>query len=435
MIGIQFIYNNLTLNDNDLRYYLTMASGFDSPGLREVREDRPGMDGQIDYTNLLGERLITFMGEMLADNLVEKNQLRENLIKAFLVDGSYHWLKYQISGEIPKQIYCKVFSLDILDELWDDPFGKRFTINLLAIDPRIYSQEELTRTVYIPSTELYITNLIDNPSIEVDITGYAAQGSAISRVITEFYKGIASMEIITDNNGANEGVYKTVTGNTSGGKTYTMSLFVKGPGTCRLSFQDDVSGIQHNGIITLTDTWTRYDLTKAFHPDSTWRRLRLDTNVQQGITFYMDAVMLTEGDTLYPYFEGTRSVSGRMFPKIYPKTYGTIQVGGKITCANDGNYSVLPIIKLYGPLSNPKIRNNDDEQKEILINIVVADGDYLELNFEEKTIMLNTASRYHYLDTSSKWWKIKPGNNEIEFRDGLGNVNGKAEIIYRHSWI
>lgn len=435
MIGIQYLYNGLTLNDDALLYYLTMASGFDSPGLREVREDRSGMNGQIDYTNLLGERLISFMGEMLANNLVEKNILRANLINAFLVDGNYHWLKYQVSGEIPKQIYCKVFSLDILDELWDDPFGKRFTINLLAIDPRIYSQEELTKTVYIPSTEFYVTNLIDNPSIEVDTTGYAAQGSAISRVLTEFYKGVASLKIITDNNGANEGVYNDVTDNTSGGEEYTMSLFVKGTGTVRLSFQDNVSGIQYDGIITLTDTWTRYSLTKTFDAGSTWRRLRLDTNVQQGITFYMDAVMLTEGDILYSYFEGTRSVSGRIFDKVYPKTYGTVQTGGKITCINDGNYPVLPIVKLYGPLSNPKIRNNDDEQKEILINIVVADGDYLELDFEKKTIMLNSASRYHYLDTESKWWKIKPGNNEIEFRDGLGNINGKAEIIYKHSWI
>lgn len=281
MIGIPYIYNDLTLNDDDFLYYLTAISGFDSPGLREVRENRPGADGQIDYQNLLGERLIAFGGEMLANNIVEKNKLRANLINAFLVDGTYHWLRYQVSGEIPKQIYCKVFSLDILDEIRDDPFGKGFTINLIAIDPRIYSQEELTETVYIPSVE-----------------------------------------------------------------------------------------------------------------------------------------------------------GGRVFDKVYPKTYGTIQVGGKIVCANDGNFSNLPIIKLYGPLSNPKIRNNDDEAKEILINIVVADGDYLEIDFEEKTVLLNgTASRYHYLDTDSKWWKMKPGNNEIEFRDGLGNVNGKAEIIFRHSWI
>jgi len=281
MINTPYTYKNFTLNDTPRKYHLTSIEGFDSPALREVRENRPGMHGQIDYANLLGERLLALNGKILADSVSERDNRRQPLINAFKVDGEYDWLKFQVSGDIAKQIYCKVFDLKIIDEYESHPFFRDFTINLLAVDPRIYSQEELTKTVYIPSAE-----------------------------------------------------------------------------------------------------------------------------------------------------------GGRIYPKSYPKTYGTIQVGGKIVCTNDGNFSVLPIIKMFGPLSNPKIRNNNDDAKEILVNMEVADGDYLEIDFEEKTIMLNgTTSRYNYLDNDSKWWEIKTGNNEIEFRDGLGNVNGKAEIIFRHSWI
>ncbi len=281
MINTPYLYKTFTLNDTPRIYHLTSIEGFDSPALREVRENRPGMHGQIDYTNLLGERLLAFNGKILADNTSERDSQRQSLINAFKLDGTYNWLKWQVSGEIAKQIYCKVFDLKVIDSYEDNPFFRDFIINLLAVDPRIYSQEEITKTVYIPSVE-----------------------------------------------------------------------------------------------------------------------------------------------------------GGRIFPKTYPKTYGTIQVGGKITCTNNGNFSNLPIVRMYGPLSNPKIRNNNDDAKEILINMEVADGDYLEIDFEEKTIMLNgTTSRYNYLSNDSKWWKIKSGNNEIEFRDGLGDTDGKAEIIFRHSWI
>ena len=293
MINTTFTYNSLTLNNQstdwlsgvraniDWIYVITKVSGLDDPALRDSRQDRAAMDGQIDYAHLLAERLITLRGKIIAASESDLVTKRQNLENAFIKDGSYHWLTYQLSGQVAKQVYCKVFSKSIT-ETYLEKYIRPFLVNLIAVDPRIYSQTEYTDTVYIPS-----------------------------------------------------------------------------------------------------------------------------------------------------------AVGGRVYAKVYPKTYGTIQVGGKVTIANDGNYSVLPVVKMYGPLSSPKIRNNNDGQKEVLINLVVIDGDYLELDFEEKTIMLNgTTSRYNYLASGSdQWWKLKPDNNEIEFRDGGGNVNGYAEIIYRHGWI
>lgn len=282
MINTPYTYKGFTLNDSPRIYHLTAVDGFDSPALREARENRPAMDGQIDYASLLGERLMALKGKILASSISERDSRRQPLLNAFKEDGIYDWLKWQVPGQVAKQIYCKVFDLKIDDRYDEDPFIRNFIINLIAIDPRIYSQEELTKTVYIPSTE-----------------------------------------------------------------------------------------------------------------------------------------------------------GGRVYAKTYPKTYGTVQTGGKIVCTNNGNYSVWPIVKMYGPLSSPKIRNNDDGQKEIQINMVISDGDYLEVDFLEKTVMLNgTASRYNYLASSpDQWWKINPYNNEIEFRDGGGDITAYAQIIYRYGWI
>lgn len=281
MINTPYLYKGFTLNDTPRIYHLISIDGFDSPGLREVRENRPGMHGQIDYANLLGERLLILNGKILAGSVSERNNRRQPFIDAFKTDGEYDWLKFQVSGDIAKQIYCKVIDLKIDDSFEYDFFTRDFTINLLAVDPLIYSQSQENKKVYIPSTE-----------------------------------------------------------------------------------------------------------------------------------------------------------GGFIFPITFPFAFGTVQTGGKIVCSNDGNFPTLPVVKLFGPLTNPKIRNNDDEQKEILINMEVSAGDWLEINFLEKTIMLNsTASRYNYLSSDSKWWVIKPGNNEIEFRDSLGNTTAYAEIVFRSAWV
>lgn len=285
MITIPYTYNNLTLNspaDNYL-YHVTRIDGLDSPSLRETRQDRAAMDGQIDWGSLLGERLITLRGEILATSSTQRDSARQSLGDAFIVDGNYHWLQYQISGQVAKQVYCKVLNLRLPERFFrKSPYIREFIINLIAVDPRILSQNQENKIVYIPSTE-----------------------------------------------------------------------------------------------------------------------------------------------------------GGFVFPITFPLAFGTVQTGGKITCTNDGNYSVLPIVKMFAPLTNPKIRNNDDGQKEILINLTITGSDWLEIDFEEKTIMLNgTTSRYNYLGSSpDDWWKILPGNNEIEFRDSGGNTDGKAEIIFRSGWI
>jgi len=280
MINTEFTYNDLTLNDGN-KYHLTSIEGFDDPEAREQREDRATQDGQIDYGQYLGARLMTFNGTILAENATQRDLWRQDLLDAFIKDGVYRWLRWQVSGEVAKQIYCKVFTRTILDNFEDHPFYRNFIINFIAVDPRIYSQTEYTDKVYIP--------------------------------------------------------------NVAGG------------------------------------------------------------------------------------FES---------PLTSPLTSGIAQAGGRLNINNIGNFTSLPVVRMYGPLTNPYIRNNDDGAKQIKINMIVSGGDYLEIDFEEKTIMLNgSASRYNYLDSGYGWWGIKKGNNEIIFRDSGGDTDAYAEVIYRHAWI
>lgn len=284
MITIEYEYNGLILNESDsFLYHVDQINGIaGSPAIREARENKSASNGQHDYGQLLAERLITMHGELLAHSATERDLARQILSNAFITDGQYRWLKWQVSGDYAKQVYCKVLELSFPEAFYkNSPYLREFIINFIAADPLIYSQTENIDTIYIPS-----------------------------------------------------------------------------------------------------------------------------------------------------------ATGGRSYAKTYAKAYGTIQTGGKATLNNLGNFDSLPTIRLYGPLTIPKIRNNSDGAKEIQIDTTVAAGDYLEVDFTDHTIMLNgTTSRYNYLNSNSQWWVIKAGNNDIEFRDSGGDTDGYAQITWRSAWL
>ncbi|MCE5226620.1 MAG: phage tail family protein, partial [Porphyromonadaceae bacterium] len=130
------------------------------------------------------------------------------------------------------------------------------------------------------------------------------------------------------------------------------------------------------------------------------------------------------------------STGGFGFPLTFPLSFGTARVGGSITCNNLGNFESLPLVKMYGNLVSPEIKNVTDDNKYIKVNMTIVSGDYIEIDFSEHTIMLNgTASRYLYLDSGSEFWKLKPGINNITFKDSGGDITGYCTITYKSAWI
>jgi len=137
----------------DWTYNITKTEGLvSSADLREAKEPRPAMHGFIDHNNLLGERLITLEGEMISSTEAGLVTLEQNLIDAFINDGSYYWLQWQRSGQVAKQVYCKVYTYYITDTYLNIKYYRPFLINFIASDPRIYSQTQHTETIHIAST-------------------------------------------------------------------------------------------------------------------------------------------------------------------------------------------------------------------------------------------------------------------------------------------
>jgi hypothetical protein len=199
------------------------------------------------------------------------------------------------------------------------------------------------------------TNMLtaNQSSIETNVTGLNSYSSTITRDTTEYWDGVASLKIHTDNAAALEGFYtsKTVT---TPSLTYTASAWVKGTGTVQMSISErtaaDASLGSTNGtVVTLTSSWQRISVIRTFGATGEGCRCMVLTDAQQHIDFYVDGIQLEQGNDLTDWIVGGSSrdagqlsydviPSGdfTIYDHIYPlsnwnSTYNNNSTGGETT--------------------------------------------------------------------------------------------------------
>jgi hypothetical protein len=116
--------------------------------------------------------------------------------------------------------------------------------------------------------------------------------------------------------------------------------------------------------------------------------------------------------------------------------------GGSLAVAdNHGNYEAWPVIRIYGPAVSVRVRNLTTGAQLYLPFATIGAGDYLELdsNPGRRTALLNSdtsANRFDLIDwTTSTWFRLADGPNEIEFSAITWSAPAQAVITYRHTWL
>ncbi len=148
-----------------------------------------------------------------------------------------------------------------------------------------------------------ITNLITNPSIEVNTTGWiSGTATSMARSTAEAHSGSASLLYTTT--AANQYGYFTMP--SSGGKTYSVSLWAKGTGTLRVYFSRAPSGQSLGAGMTqpLTSTWQRYTTTATTDAPTTAINVIIWQNLAGNNSMYIDDVILTETSSPQNYADG-----------------------------------------------------------------------------------------------------------------------------------
>jgi hypothetical protein len=127
------------------------------------------------------------------------------------------------------------------------------------------------------------------------------------------------------------------------------------------------------------------------------------------------------------------ALTGRGYPRSYPRGYGGATTGGLLTAANDGEFPAPWQATIEGPVDNPRIENITTGRTVGFVGSLAA-GETLELDSDKWSVLLNgTASRYSWLTPGSQWFDLAPGDNELRFAGSSGS--GSITFNYRSAWI
>lgn len=117
---------------------------------------------------------------------------------------------------------------------------------------------------------------------------------------------------------------------------------------------------------------------------------------------------------------GTQSV-GRTYPRDYDtdtdnlREYGLLGSPNAFRLVNEGNYPSPPFFRITGPVTNPRIEHIETGEKLEFV-LTLQDGEYLDVNVKEKTVLLNGAvSRRGSMTFNSEWFYLPPGTNSLRY--------------------
>lgn len=126
------------------------------------------------------------------------------------------------------------------------------------------------------------------------------------------------------------------------------------------------------------------------------------------------------------------SSGGLTFPLTFPMTFGASGNSGLTTVTNAGSAPSAPTFRIYGPVTNPSLRN-ETLDREISVGIVLGSGEFLDIDVASRSVLLGgAASRYSSL-TAAEWWELQPGGNQIRYTAASG-TGVTVDLTWRSAW-
>lgn len=154
----------------------------------------------------------------------------------------------------------------------------------------------------------------------------------------------------------------------------------------------------------------------------------------------IDGFTESAAQTLKTMTVGSETELGRAYDLTFDRTYPASAVIGSVIVNNAGTTYAYPLVRIYGPCTDPKLENKSDANRYIkFTGLTLAAGEYVELDFRERTAYAGgdpTANRYHLIDfVNSDWWRLVPGDNLVRFIPATSSAGAKADLFYRHAYL
>ena len=167
--------------------------------------------------------------------------------------------------------------------------------------------------------------------------------------------------------------------------------------------------------------------------NSDWARITVQWVAPSGII---------ESAVVHPVqvFAATGDGAGRTYDLTYPRTYPPSAALGTATIVNSGNADAYPLLRIYGPLTEPEITSYTQDKSLVFAGITLVADEFLEIDTRAKTIYLNgdpSANRYSFLVfPESRWFTLSPGTNQIRFHPAtFAEAVSRVEFTFRDAWL
>ena len=124
---------------------------------------------------------------------------------------------------------------------------------------------------------------------------------------------------------------------------------------------------------------------------------------------------------------GWREYQGKGWREYTNKGFREYAGMGPINASNNGTTNAYPVIYIRGSVQNPIIRNTTTGE-QFKINITTSETDVIKIDTRLQSTTLNGGSINALVETGSKYFTLKPGDNMLEFFTDSGT--GYAEVTW-----
>lgn len=128
------------------------------------------------------------------------------------------------------------------------------------------------------------------------------------------------------------------------------------------------------------------------------------------------------------------SVGGLSFPVAFPADFG-LSSGGSVTVTNAGTVRTWPVLRLAGPLVNPRVINPATGD-ELHVTATIPAGQYIDIDTSARTVLLNgTASRRAAVTVAGEWLPVAPGVSSFRFGSDVYDPSALLTVAVRSAWL
>jgi hypothetical protein len=387
------------------------SSGLDSPDIREDAADVIEGDGGIHGDFYAGRRPVVLQGTIIANSAEQRNERVEKLRRASRALRGNGTLEWEPQGGPSGGVLITVRRQQPLRIT--KGYVKDFSLPLVAADPRIYG----------------------DPATKTET--YSAPASSLKSVGTLAETGGGAAWTNINNSKASDNTYAT---NAGTGETKTVNATNFGFAIPEGSV---ISGVKLEiERSTTLEGGAADEFVKIIRTGATGENKAIagfwptaDAYAVYGGQMDMHGISLTPAQVNESAFGATmrHQLSGggstARIDHIRITVYYNYN-GHKFSVTNSGDADSPPILKLYGPTTNPTVKNITTGES-ISLTYTLAEGDYIEIDMSKITAKLNGVTDVSYAVTfPADWWMLDPGANELEFPSGT-----KGIVIYKAAWM